>query len=218
MDGWVARWYARSRKNDIEQFRGQASAVALRLKPGSRVLEVAPGPGLFSIELAKLADFKITGLDISETFVAIASKNARIAGVNVDFQAGNAAAMPFNDCSFDFIYCSAAFKNFSEPVRALDEMHRVLRPEGEAVIVDLRKDVATHELDAYLKESGRSGFDAWLTGLIFRHMLVKRAYTDDQFDRIIKESRFGTASLNMGPIGFEARFTKTPGSADVASS
>ena len=50
--------------------------------------------------------------------------------------------MPFDSGSFDFVYCRAAFKNFSEPIRAIDEMNRVLKPGGKAVIVDLRKDAS----------------------------------------------------------------------------
>jgi ubiquinone/menaquinone biosynthesis C-methylase UbiE len=208
MEGRVARWYARTRQSDIEDFRRQARAMAERLRSGSAVLEVAPGPGFFAVELAKLGDFKITGLDISRTFVDIATENARKAGVAIDFRVGDAAEMPFADESFDFVYCSAAFKNFSEPVQALDEMHRVLRPGGEAVIVDLRKDVSLDELGTYLKQSGRSAIDAWITRWVFRHVLIKRAYTRSDFDRMAQQSRFGSCQINQDSIGLEVRFNK----------
>ncbi|HEY2584237.1 MAG TPA: class I SAM-dependent methyltransferase [Tepidisphaeraceae bacterium] len=207
MNGWVARWYARTRSNDMADFVQQAGAVAQRLTRGS-VLEVAPGPGFFAIELTKLGDYQVTGLDISPTFVQIATANARKAGVNVEFREGNASAMPFADESFDFVYCSAAFKNFAEPVKALDEMHRVLRPGGESLIVDLRKDVSMNEIADYVRQSGRSRFDGWITKWAFRHMLIRRAYTRDQFSRMGEQSRFGRCELVGGPIGFKARFAK----------
>jgi len=210
MEGWVARWYARTRRNDMEDFRHQAQAVAARLHTGSSVLEVAPGPGLFAVELAKLGDFGITGLDISRTFVEIAKENARNAGVKIDFRVGNASSLPFPDEFFDFIYCAAAFKNFAEPVKALDEMHRVLRPRGEALVVDLRKDVPLDELETYLKQSGRSRFDAWLTNWIFRRMLIKRAYTREQFLRMAEQSCFGACQITASAIGYEVRFRKPP--------
>src|SRR5215472_15074443 len=168
MEGFVARWYTRTRRNEMKDFRRQAEAVAARLRPGSDVLEVAPGPGFFAIELSKLGDFKITGLDISRTFVDIASENARNAGAKIDFHLGNASAMPFADESFDFIYCAAAFKNFSEPVQALDEMYRVLRAGKKAVIVDLCKDATMAEIDGYVRQSGRSWIDALITKSTFR--------------------------------------------------
>ena len=210
MEGWVARWYTRTRKNDLAQFRQDAQAVAERLPRGSNVLEVAPGPGFFAIELARLGVFKITGLDISRTLIEIATENARKAGVKVDFRLGNASAMPFPDESFDFIYCSAAFKNFSEPVKALDEMHRVLRLECEALIVDLSKDASLAEIDTYVKQSGRSRIDAWITKQVFRHLLLKRAYTRDQFTEMAKQSRFGPCEITSSTIGFEIRLKRHP--------
>ena len=208
MEGWIARWYTRTRRNDMEDFRCQAKSAAEHLRSASDVLEVAPGPGFFAVELAKLGDFKITGLDVSRTLVEIAGENARTAGVKVDFRLGNASAMPFADDSFDFIYCSAAFKNFSEPVKALDEMQRVLRPGGTAVVADLRKDASLDEIDSYVKRSGRGRFDAWITKWTFRGLLLKRAYTREQFIRMAEQSRFRTCQINPGPIGFEVRFMK----------
>jgi ubiquinone/menaquinone biosynthesis C-methylase UbiE len=208
MEGWVAQWYARTRRNDMEDFRRAAKAVAEHLRNGCNVLEIAPGPGFFAIELAKLGNFKITGLDISRTFVQIATENARNATVKIDFRLGNASAMPFADETFDMTYCSAAFKNFSEPVKALDEIHRVLRPGGEAVVVDLCKDTSQDEIDTYVKQSGRSRIDAWMTKWTFRHVLLKRAYTKNEFISMAETSRFGGCQITVGPIGFEVRFTK----------
>ena len=214
MNGWVARWYTRTRQNDMEDFRQAAKAVAARMRPGSRVLEVAPGPGFFAIELSKLGNFQITGLDISRTFVEIARRNARNAAVNVDFRWGNASAIPFAAASFDFVYCSAAFKNFSEPIRTLNEIHRILRPSGEALVADLSKDASVDEIDEYVKRSGRSGLDAWVTRWTFRHVLLKRAYTRNDLVRMAKESSFGKADIRSRDLGLEVWLTKAAHSAE----
>src|SRR5438105_14921308 len=89
--------------------------------------------------MARLGTFHVTGLDISHTFVEIASDNARKAGVAVEFRQGDAARMPFESESFDLVVCQAAFKNFTLPRRALAEMYRVLRAAGAAVIQDPSK-------------------------------------------------------------------------------
>lgn len=208
MEGPIARWYNRTRSKDMEDFRREAKRAAGSLANGARVLEVAPGPGFFSIELGKLGRFWITGLDVSRTFVEIATENASKAGVTIDFQRGNASAMPFADESFDFVYCSAAFKNFTEPVKALDEMHRVLRPGGQASIVDLRQDASLEDVNAYINQSGRSGFDAWLTRWTFRHMLIKRAYTGEAFLQMAAQSRFGSCQITTDNVGIEMRLAK----------
>lgn len=208
MDGFIARWYARTRANDMESFREQAHAIAAHLAQGARVLEVAPGPGFFSIELAKLGNYAVTGLDVSRTFVEIATDNALRAGVDVEFRQGNASALPFPDASFDLIYCSAAFKNFSDPVGAINEMHRVLTPGGHAVIQDLRKDVSMAEVAEYVNASGRGAFDAWLTRRTFP-MLINRAYTKSDLAAMAEQSRFGNCAIDTQGIGLEVWLTKS---------
>src|SRR3981081_4574352 len=126
MEGVVARWYAKLRRsgNQIEEYRQEAAQLTDGLPAGAKVLEGAPGPGSRAIERARLGQVHVTGLDISRTFVQIATDNARQAGVSVDFRQGDVAVMPFEAESFDLIVCQAAFKNFIHPNSALDEMHR----------------------------------------------------------------------------------------------
>ncbi|MGO8789579.1 MAG: class I SAM-dependent methyltransferase [Terriglobia bacterium] len=86
MEGWIARWYAANTGKSMEDFRALARRVSSDLAPGSVVLELAPGPGYFAIELAKLSSCQITGLDISKTFLEIARQNAQEAKVNREFE------------------------------------------------------------------------------------------------------------------------------------
>lgn len=178
MEGAIATWYAKNTGRDLTRFIKVAETVSDRVAPGARVLEIAPGPGFCAIEIARTGRYEVTGLDISESFVRIARENARAAGVDVDFRHGNASQMPFPDASFDFVVCTAAFKNFSDPVGALDEIHRVLRPGGRGSIYDLRKDATGREIAGEVQTMNLSPFDAWLTRQTFRFVLLKRAYTE----------------------------------------
>src|SRR5437879_8172933 len=87
MEGPIARWYARVRgsQSQLDAYRKQAFELAVGLRDGARVLEVAPGPGYLAIEMARPGRLQVTGLDISRTFVEIANANARRAGVTVEF-------------------------------------------------------------------------------------------------------------------------------------
>jgi len=105
MEGFIAKWYASLTRKSLDDFKTLAREVAAQLPPNAVVLEVAPGPGYFAIELAKLGNYRITGLDISQTFVEIAKRNAAQANVQVDFRHGNASGMPFNGDTFDFLLC-----------------------------------------------------------------------------------------------------------------
>ena len=54
MEGFIARWYARNTAKSMAEYCAAAQRVAAQLHHGSRVLEVAPGPGYLAVELAKL--------------------------------------------------------------------------------------------------------------------------------------------------------------------
>jgi ubiquinone/menaquinone biosynthesis C-methylase UbiE len=141
------------------------------------------------------------GVDISRTFVEIASRNAEKAGVDVCFDEGNAADLPYPRNAFELIVCRAAFKNFSWPLAALDEMYRVLKPGSTALIIDLRKDFSPDEISDYVK--GRGAINAALIRLTFNTVLKKRAYTQESIMRLVSQSQFGHGDLRLDKIGFE---------------
>jgi ubiquinone/menaquinone biosynthesis C-methylase UbiE len=207
MEGPLAAWYGRITRNrpDIPE---RARGIAGQLAPGSAVLEIAPGPGYLAVELAKLGDFRITGVDISRSFVRMATENARRAGVEIDFELGDVAAMPLPSDFFDFAVCVAAFKNFPDPVAALNEIHRVLRPGGRASIFDMRKDATTDEIDREIRGMKLAGPSAFFTGLIFRHALLRAAYTREKLEAVVARSRFGRGDILMDGLGFELQLVK----------
>jgi ubiquinone/menaquinone biosynthesis C-methylase UbiE len=213
MEGAIARWYASLTKKSLADFRALARRAAERIPPHSSVLEVAPGPGYFAIELAKLGNYQLTGLDISETFVGIARANASKAGVRVDFRHGNASNMAFANESFDFLLCRAAFKNFSEPQRALEEMHRVLRPGGQALIIDLRGDASQKSINKAVNDMHLGTVNEILTKLAFRFMLLKRAYTKREFEGMISGTKFSDTKIQENLIGFEILLSRDRGTA-----
>lgn len=208
MEGSVARWYEKTTRRDMEEYRRLAAQFAAGLPQGGDVLEVAPGPGFLSIEMAKTGRLRVTGLDISRTFVAIAQRNADEVGVRVDFREGNASQMPFADESFDFLVCRAAFKNFSDPVGALREMWRVLRPGARGVVIDLRRDVPMAEIRRYVDGLGLSVFSRAFTNFTFRFMLLRRAYTQEQFQGMLRQLPFANTRIDANAIGMEVSLEK----------
>jgi ubiquinone/menaquinone biosynthesis C-methylase UbiE len=209
MEGVIATWYTKNTRGDTGRFMTAARAVAERIPRGSRVLEVAPGPGYLAIEIARSGDYQVTGLDISKSFVRIATENARTAEVAVDFRHGNAAHMPFDGASFDFVVCMAAFKNFADPVGALDEIHRVLKPGGRASIYDLRKDASLDDIERGVRDMHLSTLNSAMTRWIFRFGLLKRAYSRQALEQLAEQSRFGTCDIETDGLGFELRLTRS---------
>lgn len=208
MEGMVAKWYASNTAEMMKEYVDLARRIAHELPLGGAVLEVAPGPGYFSIELAKLGSYSITGLDLSRTFVKMARMKAAEAGVQVDFQQGSASNLPFPKESFDFLLCRAAFKNFAQPVAALREMHRVLKPSGRVLIIDLNGNASRAEVGRGVDGMGLSPFNRFMTRLIFKTVLLKRAYTRPQFEQMLEQAGCSRFEIAESGLGFEISLFK----------
>ncbi len=207
MEGSTARWYDRTTRRDMPEFKALALRIAAVVPAGGAVLEVAPGPGFLSIELAKRG-LQVQGVDISKTFVQIAQHNADADGVLARFELGNASALPVEDASVDFVVCRAAFKNFSEPVKALSEMRRVLRPGGTALLIDMRRDVKVAELKRYVDGLGVNLLNRLFMMAVFRGMLIRRAYRLEEIWRMAIEAGWNDPRIDSSPVGFEAWLTR----------
>jgi ubiquinone/menaquinone biosynthesis C-methylase UbiE len=77
MEGLIASWYAKTTLKDLKRHKLMAKQLVEKIPAHGKVLEIAPGPGYFCIELAKLGNYQITGLDISKSFVEIARKKCQ---------------------------------------------------------------------------------------------------------------------------------------------
>ena len=202
MEGMIARWYTKNTRQG-RGFDELAQRVCDLVPAGGSVLEVAPGPGFLAIELAKRGRYHVAGVEISHTFVEIEKANAREAGVEIDFRQGDAANLPFEESSFDFVVCTAAFKNFTRPAQALSEMYRVLRPQGKALVIDLRHDASRAGIDQEVEGMGLNWINTQFTKLTFSTMLLKSAYTEQQIQGFLAEARIPRSRVQLSGIGFE---------------
>ena len=105
--------------------------VAEEVQSGATVIEVATGTGLLALKVAEKAA-QVHGVDISPAMIEEAKKKASEGQVeNVFFSVEDAYALPFEEGRFDMAICSNALHNMQVPQTALDEMKRVLKPEGK---------------------------------------------------------------------------------------
>jgi ubiquinone/menaquinone biosynthesis C-methylase UbiE len=208
MEGPIADWYTKTTISDLNRHKHMAEQLMHHIPAGGNVLEIAPGPGFFCIELAKLGKFQITGIDISKSFVEIAQKNADTAGVNVTFRQGNASGLPFGKEVFDFTFCQAAFKNFSEPVEAIAEMYRVLRPGGKSVIADMRHDASLPDIEQELENMNLNPVNKWIVRWTFQNMLLKSAYSVQEMRYMVSQTPFRQCRIETQGIGFQVWLEK----------
>ena len=108
--------------------------------PGGNLLEVGSGPGRLAVRLAREAPgMTLTGVDISDVMVELAARRAARAGLSerVRFEVGDVAVLPLSDEDVDGVVSTLSLHHWSDPASGLAEIHRVLKPGGEARIYDL---------------------------------------------------------------------------------
>ena len=114
-------------------------ARMLAPKPGERLLDIGSGLGGPARYLAKVCGCRVTGIDLTAEFVAVAIDLARRAGLvgQVEFKQGSALNLPFADGSFDLAWSQNVAMNIADRPRYYAEMRRVLRPGGRLAIQDV---------------------------------------------------------------------------------
>lgn len=99
--------------------------------PGGDILEIGCGRGKFAIWLAKMMpQFKVTGVDFSQTAIELATQSAASQKTGVSFIQGDATALPIADDSFDLVISCECMEHVEEPSKMAREMARVLKPGG----------------------------------------------------------------------------------------
>jgi SAM-dependent methyltransferase len=123
-----------------EQFNGPLAAQLLhlaRLQPTDHVLDIGCGTGLVALHAARLAcNGRVVGIDHSAGMLRQASVKAEASGLGdvIIFRWMDAERLEFPEQSFDVVLSLYALFHFPDPLAAVREMHRVLRPNGRLVI------------------------------------------------------------------------------------
>jgi len=114
------------------------------IKTGEKILEVAVGPGLTLVELAKRAgrETKIHGIDTSTGMLSLAEKNLLARGFsNFQLEEADSRQLPFEDNTFDFLYNGYMLDLIpvQDMPKILNEFHRVLKPGGRMILLNMSK-------------------------------------------------------------------------------
>ena len=113
-----------------------AAFLLPRLRADARVLDLGCGPGTITAGLARRCG-QVVGLDRSPEMVDAARDHAADCGLdNATFEVGSAYELPWDDHRFDVVYAHQVLQHLSDPVRALREARRVLRPGGLVAVRD----------------------------------------------------------------------------------
>jgi ubiquinone/menaquinone biosynthesis C-methylase UbiE len=112
----------------------------LRPQPGERLLEIGPGTGYYSLDMAEWVgpEGTLELFDLQREFLDHVMKAAAERGLsNLVSTQGDATALPYEDASIDAVILTAVLGEIPEPSQALREIRRVLKPEGRLIVGEL---------------------------------------------------------------------------------
>lgn len=187
------------------------------ITPTSRVLDVAGGTGEVTFALCKyfrpehivLSDFTPSMLKVARRRIEAGDAQ----GVSVSTRVVDAQDMPFNDAMFDVVTMAYGIRNMPDRMRALREIHRVLRPGGTAIILEFSTPPRRFEraiYHAYLKW----GIPAWgqhFTGnrddFVYLARSIEAFPSQEAFANMLSEAGFAQVSYENVAFGAAAIHT-----------
>jgi ubiquinone/menaquinone biosynthesis C-methylase UbiE len=173
--------------------------LAREIQPpeNARVLDVGSGPGFWSVEIARRhPTVSVIGIDYSSTQVRTANRlRAQNQIGNCAFLQGNAMALPFDDASFDVVVSAASLKHWPDGKRGLEEIRRVLVPDGLAFVGEADRDGPDEEILRFAKK-----FTAWYVWDPFmrwytRRVVFGQSYTKDEAQSMATAAGFSDVSV-----------------------
>jgi arsenite methyltransferase len=155
---YADEWLEGLPESSIESFAGTGNPFSLgELRPGERVVDVGCGAGIDSLIAAKKVgpEGRVIGVDMTPSMLEKARQGAKEAGLrNVEFREGYAEALPVEDGWADVVISNGVLNLMPDKAAALEEMSRVLKPNGRLQIGDILVQKA-------VPESAKRKIDLW---------------------------------------------------------
>jgi len=193
-----------TRLSRMPQFRALRWIFLHRLakyQPFGLVVDIGCGPGLLVEAIAlRYPALRLVGVDIAAPMVARACESAAASGLagQVSFRVGDAQSLPFAEASVDFLVSTLSLHHWPDPVAALAEARRVLRPGGQFLFFDLRRD-APRFVYSFARLVTR-----FVVPPAIRHIgeplgSFRAAYTAREGEQLLAGSLFTDWSVDFGP-------------------
>ena len=162
------------------------------------LLDIGTGPARLLVKLHELSpELDLVGIDVSPAMVRKARDNIAQADLSdrVQIREGNVGNMPFRDGVFDIVVSTGSVHHWKDPVGGLNEVHRVLKPGGYALIYDAVSDTPR----AVLADAGRE-FGRLKIFLFWLHGFEEPFYSQAAYEALARPTHFGEGRISYVSI------------------
>ena len=142
---------------------------ALSVSAGDHILDLATGTGDLALALAKKTAARVTAADISDKMIALAREKVKKGNLSrrITLVSADSAALPFAPNTFHAVTIAFGIRNFEHVERSIRNMHRVLKPRGRLVILELS--TPRNWLFSKLYSAGFLGLSTLVGGVLSGH-------------------------------------------------
>lgn len=163
----------------------------------AKILDVGSGPGILTLQLAKEnPTASVVGIDYSPTQVRAANRLKNRQHIkNCIFRRGDAISQPFEDANFDIVMSMGSIKHWPDAKKGLQEIRRVLKPEGLAFIAESDRDASEEDFSRLAQK-----FTAWYVWDRFmrwylRSIVFGQSYTCEEAESFAKTAGFSQVEV-----------------------
>ena len=196
--------YVGQRRLEAGYYREIAEQLIARAPSEGRILDIGTGSGFTLKELHDInPDLIPYGLDISEPIVRIARSHLRKLGITPRVFHGDIQKAPFENDFFDIVTCSNSLSYWPDPVKGINEIHRILKPGGKAILFEPYKefdlDKIEEAIDHTLKHA--SSVRRRLVKIFHKfvlkwgYLLGLKLYSAKDYEDFAKQSKFRDNSM-----------------------
>ncbi|MGD8814240.1 MAG: class I SAM-dependent methyltransferase [Anaerolineales bacterium] len=174
-------------------------AEQLPLATADCLLDVGTGSGLqLKVIHAIRPEMRLFGLDVSEASIRVARR--LLVGVEVDLRVGNIENTSYPSNTFDIVTCHSSMSYWKNPILCLNEIHRILKPGGEAILFEPQKDLDIEKVAETIANNlaDKSALRKWAAvnlnvfGLRWGRKFGLKLYSDVEFKEMAAQSAFGS--------------------------
>ncbi len=161
--------------------------IARNCPPNGKYLEIGCGMGTDALQIARKG-ISVTAIDLTDEGINLAKKRFKLYNCTADLRVADAENLPFDDLTFDCVYSFGVLHHTPDTQRAINKIHRVLKPGGIAYIMLYNK----ISLNYIAHLITRTSFDAGLKG---EKCPLEKAYTKKETMRFF--TKFSSTTISV---------------------
>jgi ubiquinone/menaquinone biosynthesis C-methylase UbiE len=155
-----------------------------------KILEVGPGPGTLLRRINEdNPNLELYGLDISKAMIKLAKEN--LDGADIHILHGNIKETEFDSSFFDLVTCTGSFYLWDNPIEGLNEIHRILKKDGLAILFETYSNYDKKRFEESLKQNMKKvkiHKRPVVKRLLFKQLSI--TYTINEVEEILKKTAF----------------------------